>query len=97
MTDCLKCGGPAEGRFRPVLGRGRMERLCACCAGELLALVQTAGDTCLLHLDDPRLQQWLASGRWPTQDGDSLGPEDLPVGLEANTCPCCAAWDEEED
>ena len=96
MTNCLKCVAPAEGRFRPVLGHGCMERLCFDCSTILAALVQTAGDTCLLHVDDPRLQHWLESGRWPTPDGGSVGPEDVPAGLAANDCPCCAALAEED-
>jgi hypothetical protein len=97
MNQCINCGGPAEGRFRPVLGRGRMERLCPGCADRLSTLVQTAGDTCLLHLDDPRFQYWLETGRWPTRDGGSVGLEDVPAGLHANDCPCCAAFDDEDE
>lgn len=97
MTNCLSCGGPAEGRFRPVMGRGRMERLCPACSDRLSMLVQTAGETCVLHLDDPRFQHWLETGRWPTRDGGSIGPEDVPAGLHANNCPCCAAFADEDE
>jgi hypothetical protein len=97
MTSvCLKCGGPAESRFRPVLGRGRMERLCPHCADELSALVLLAGDTCLLSLTDPRLAAWLETGRWPLPDGQSLGVENLPGGWHRNECPLCAVFMEEE-
>jgi hypothetical protein len=97
MIECINCGGPTEGRFRPVLGRGRMERLCLDCSDRLSILVQTAGETCVLHLDDPRFQHWLQSGRWPTRDGGSVGPEDVPAGLHANDCPCCAAFADEDE
>jgi hypothetical protein len=97
MTNCVNCGSPAEGSFRPVLGRGRMERLCPDCSERLSALVQTAGDTCVLHLGDDRLQHWLQTGRWPTQDGGSIGLEDIPAGRHANACPCCAAFAEDDE
>jgi hypothetical protein len=93
---CLKCSGPAEGRFRPVMGRGRMERLCPACADALSHLVRAAGDTCFLSLADTRFVTWLETGRWPTKDGRTIGPEDLPVGWHATECPCCASFDEED-
>jgi hypothetical protein len=96
MTTCLKCGGPAEGRFRLVLGRGRMERLCSDCANALSALVQAAGDSCQLSLADARFASWLGTGCWLSRDGRSLGPEDLPDGWHGTECPCCAAFAEEE-
>jgi NMD protein affecting ribosome stability and mRNA decay len=94
---CLKCGGPTEGRFRPVLGRRRMERLCHDCASALSALVQAVGETCQLSLADARFLAWLQTGRWPTRDGRSVGPEDLPAGWHGPECPCCAAFAEEEE
>ncbi len=96
MTDCIKCGGPAEGRFRPVLGRGRMERLCPGCAEALSASVRAAGDTCQLSLADDRFVAWLGTGRWPTRDGRSLGPEDVAGAQHRAECPCCAAFAEQE-
>ncbi len=95
-TACLKCGGPAEGRFRPVLGRGRVERLCPACADELSALVRAAGETAQLSLADARFASWLATGRWTTRQGQTLGPEDLPGGWHSPECPCCATFAEEE-
>jgi hypothetical protein len=94
---CLRCDAPAEGRFRLVMGQGRMERLCANCADDLSALVRAAGDTCQLSLADARFAAWLDTGRWQTRDGQSLGPEDIPAGYHAVTCPCCATFAEEED
>jgi hypothetical protein len=93
---CLKCGGPAEGSFRPVLGRGRMERLCPECAGALSALVRAAGDTCQLSLADARFTGWLETGRWLARDGRWLGPEEISGGAHRVECPCCAAFAEEE-
>jgi hypothetical protein len=92
---CLKCGGPAEGRFRLVLGKGRMERLCAPCGEHLSALVQAAGDTCQCSLADARFVAWLETGRWITRDGRSFGPEDVPADGHDPECPCCAAFGEE--
>jgi hypothetical protein len=100
---CLKCGAPAEGRFRPVLApggtrgldRGRMERLCPGCADALSALVRAAGETCQLSLADARFVAWLETGRWTTRDGRSLGPDDVPEGHHDAQCPCCAAFAEE--
>lgn len=94
---CLKCGGPAEGRFHLVLGRGRMERLCAACGADLSALVRAAGDTCQLSLADARFRGWLETGRWPGRDGRSLGPEDVADGRHPPECPCCAAFAEEDE
>jgi hypothetical protein len=94
---CLRCGAPAEGRFRLVMGRGRMERLCANCAEGLSTLVRTAGDTCQLSLADARFSAWLETGRWTTRDGRSLGPEDISVGHHTVDCPCCAIYAEEGD
>jgi hypothetical protein len=96
VSACLKCGGPAEGRFRPVMGRGRMERLCYDCAEGLSALVQTAGDACQLSLADARFMSWLETGRWPARDGRSIGPENLQPGQHGPECPCCATFAEEE-
>lgn len=93
---CLRCGAPAEGRFRLVLGQGRMERLCPNCAADLSALVRAAGDTCQLSLADARFSAWLATGHWTTRDGRSLGPQDISAGHRAE-CPCCATFAEEED
>ncbi len=92
---CLRCGGPARENFRLVMGQGRMERLCAECAGTLSALVRAAGDACRLSLADVRFTSWLATGRWRTRDGRSLGPEDIPVSQHALECPCCATYAEE--
>jgi hypothetical protein len=94
--SCIKCSGPVEGAFRPVMGRGRMERLCPTCADTLSALVRAAGDTCQLTLADGRFVTWLETSRWPTRSGHSLGPEDLPSGWHAVECPCCAAFAEED-
>jgi hypothetical protein len=94
---CLKCGSPAEGRFRLVMGRGRMERLCPACADGLSALVQAAGDTCQLSLADGRFVAWLETGRWPARDGRSIGPDGLPAGWHGSECPCCATFAEEEE
>jgi hypothetical protein len=93
---CLKCGAEAEGRFRPVMGRGRLERLCPACAATLSALVRAAGDSCRLSLADERFVTWLGTGRWPARDGRNLGPEDLPPGGHSVECPCCATFAEEE-
>jgi hypothetical protein len=73
-----------------------MERLCPDCADDLSALVQAAGDTCVLSLSDPRFATWLETGRWPTQDGRGLGPEELPRDWHGGECPCCATFAEEE-
>lgn len=94
---CLRCGAPAEGRFRLVMGRGRMERLCANCAEGLSTLVRTAGDTCHLSLTDARFSAWLDTGRWTTRDGRSLGPEDISAAPHNVGCPCCATFAEEQD
>lgn len=94
---CLKCGAPAEGRFRPVLGRGRLERLCPDCAGTLSTLVRVAGDACQLSLADDRFVTWLETGHWPARDGRSIGPEDIPGGWHSAECPCCADFAEEEE
>lgn len=94
---CLRCGDPAKGRFRLVLGQGRMERLCAGCAEDLSTLVRAAGDTCQLSLANARFSAWLETGRWLTRDGRSLGPEDIPGGYHAVECPCCATFAEEAD
>jgi hypothetical protein len=94
---CLRCGAPAEGRFRLVLGRGRMERLCANCAEALSTLVRAAGDTCQLSLADARFSAWLDTGRWKTRDGRSLGPEDISAARHTVDCPCCAIYAEEGD
>jgi hypothetical protein len=95
-TACIRCGSPARERFRLVMGRGRMERLCAGCSDSLSALVQVAGDTCQLTLTDARLAAWLETGRWPARDGRSVGPEDIPAGWHRAECPCCATFAEEE-
>jgi hypothetical protein len=92
---CLKCGSPAESRFRLVMGRGRMERLGPECAATLSALVCAAGDTCQLSLADDRFVTWLEGSRWPARAGRSIGPEDLPAGWHGTECPCCAAFSEE--
>ena len=94
---CLKCGQPIAGAARLVMGRGRMERLCPGCGDLLSALVQAAGDTCQLSLADPRFAAWLETGRWTTRDGRTLGPEDLPEGWHGVSCPCCAAFQEEDE
>jgi hypothetical protein len=94
---CLRCGGPAEGRFRLVMGKGRMERLCASCAEDLSALVRLAGESCQLSLANPRFSAWLDSGHWTTRDGRSLGQDDIPREYHAVECPCCATFAEEED
>lgn len=93
---CLRCGSPADQRYRLVMGQGRLERLCPLCADTLSALVQLAGDACLLAVADPRFAAWLESGRWPTRDGGSIGPEDLPDGWHTTDCPCCAFLAEED-
>jgi hypothetical protein len=93
---CIKCGRPAEGRFRLVMGQGRMERLCPTCAESLSRLVRTASETCLLSLADARFMAWLETGRWLTKDGRTIGPEDLPAGWHTPECPCCATFDEED-
>lgn len=95
-ATCLKCGGPAEVRFRPVMGQGRMERLCPHCSDTLSALVQLAGNSCVLAVADPHFAAWLDTGRWPTRAGDTVGPDDLPDGWHSNSCPLCAAFMEEE-
>lgn len=92
---CLKCGVAVEGRFRPVLGRGRMERLCPECAELLSALVRAAGETCQLSLANARFTSWLETDRWMARDGRSFGPEDIPGGWHGPECPCCAAFAEE--
>ena len=92
---CLKCGSPAEDRFRLVMGRGRMERLCPECADALSALVRAAGDTCQLSLTDDRFVTWLETSRWPGRAGRSIGLDDLPAGWHGTECPCCAAFAEE--
>lgn len=100
---CLCCGGEAVLRFRPVLGRRRLERLCSECADSLSALVRTAGETALLSLADARFAGWLETGQWQTRDGRTLGPEDLPScgsssgdsGGHGVTCACCATFAEE--
>jgi len=93
---CFKCDNPVGERFRLVLGRGRMERLCADCSEGLSALVRAAGDTCQLSLADARLVTWLETGRWSARDGRSIGPEDIPAGWHEAECPCCATFAEEE-
>jgi len=97
MALCLRCGHPAQARFRLVVGRGKMERLCANCAEGLSALVRAAGESCRLSLADAQFSAWLDTGRWPTRDGRSLGPEDIPAVHHAVECPCCAIFAEEED
>jgi hypothetical protein len=95
-AHCLKCSRLVDGAFRPVLGRGRMERLCPDCAASLSALVRAAGETCQLTLVDARFVNWLETGRFPTRDGRSLGPESLPAGQHSAECSCCAAFAEDE-
>jgi hypothetical protein len=73
-----------------------MERLCPHCSDTLAALVQLAGDTCLLAVADPCFAAWLETGRWPASDGQSLGVEDLPEGWHSSACPLCAAFMEED-
>ena len=92
---CLKCGNPTGSRFRLVMGRGRMERLCPNCADTLSALVRAAGDTCQLSLADEQFVAWLDTGRWLSRAGREIGPEDLPAGWHGSECPCCAAFAEE--
>jgi hypothetical protein len=74
-----------------------MERLCVTCAAQLSMLVRAAGDTCQLSLADDRFVAWLETGHWPSRDGHSLGPEDLPQDWHGTECPCCATFAEEED
>jgi NMD protein affecting ribosome stability and mRNA decay len=93
---CLNCGEPAEGRFRLVMGEGRVERLCPDCAGTLSTLVQAAGDSCRLSLAEDRFRTWLETGRWPARDGRTFGLEELPAGWHGSECPCCAIFAEEE-
>jgi hypothetical protein len=95
-ATCLKCGGPAEVRFRLVMGRGRMERLCPSCAEMLSAQVRAVGETCQLSLADARFVSWLETGRWQSRDGHSIGHEELPDGWHGTECPCCAVFAEEE-
>lgn len=95
-NTCLRCGGAAEGRFRLVMGQGRMERLCPGCADTLSHLVRAAGDSCQLSLADDRFVAWLESGRWTGKDGRSIGPKDLPKGWHGVECACCATFAEEE-
>ena len=92
---CLKCGSPADSRFRLVMGQGRMERLCPNCADTLSALVRSAGDTCQLSLANERFVTWLETSRWPARSGQTIGSEDLPAGWHGTECPCCAAFAEE--
>lgn len=92
---CLKCSSPAEGRFRLVMGQGRMERLCPDCADTLSALVRAAGDTCQLSLADERFVTWLETNHWMARTGQRIGPEDLPAGWHGTECPCCATFAEE--
>ncbi len=92
---CLKCGGSITDRFRLVMGKGRMERLCPGCSDALSALVQAAGDTCQLSLADERFVAWLETGRWLTKDGRAISLEDLPSGWHSAECPCCAVFAEE--
>jgi hypothetical protein len=94
---CIKCGGATQGRFRPVMGHGRMERLCPDCADQLSALVRAAGETAQLSLANERFVRWLETGRWPTRNGATIGPEDLPGGWHGPECPCCATFAEKED
>ena len=96
MQSCLKCHGPIEGRFRLIMGQGRMERLCPPCADALSALVQATGDTCRLSMTDGRFVTWLESGYWPAKDGRLIGLEDLPGGWHGTECPCCAVFAEED-
>jgi hypothetical protein len=96
-VNCLKCGTPVIGAARLVMGRGKMERLCPGCGELLSALVQAAGDTCQLSLGNERFVAWLETGRWTARDGRLLGPEDLPGGWHAPSCPCCATFQEEEE
>ncbi|MGD2206432.1 MAG: hypothetical protein PVH17_06605 [Anaerolineae bacterium] len=91
----MKCGQPVEERFRLVMGRGRMERLCPVCAGQLSALVQAVGETAQLSLADERFVAWLETGRWTTREGRTLQLEDLPTGWHSPECPCCALFAEE--
>lgn len=101
---CLKCGMPAERRYRLVLGNGRMERLCLACNNQLSALVRTAGDTCQLSMADHRFVTWLEAGHWPMRDGRALtlhtSPGARPLegghGHAGHECPCCATFAEEE-
>lgn len=82
-----------------------MERLCQQCSDRLSTLVRTAGDTCQLSVANPRFQTWLETGRWPMQDGRTIGLQDPPLGRRlAGTqgqhrteCPCCATFAEEDD
>lgn len=95
-TACLKCGDSTQGRFRLVMGQGRMERLCPDCVDALSTLVRAAGDTCQLSLADTRFVTWLETGCWLTRDGHSIGLEDLPAGWHGSECPCCATFADEE-
>ena len=92
---CIKCDNPAGERFRLVMGRGRMERLCAGCSEGLSALVRVAGDTCQLSLTDERFVAWLETDHWMARSGQRIGPEDLPAGWHGTECPCCATFAEE--
>ena len=102
---CLNCGRAAETRFRLVLGSRRMERLCQECSHHLSTLVRTAGDTCQLTMANPRFRTWLETGRWPMQDGRTIGLHDPPAGEPPGEalsrlrveCPCCAPFAEEDD
>ena len=102
---CLNCGEAADTRFRLVLGHGRMERLCQQCSDHLSTLVRIAGESCQLSMADPRFQTWLETGRWPMQDGRTIGLNDPPAGRRLGSrqdhhrteCPCCAIFAEEED
>ena len=95
-VSSLNCGRLVEGTFRPVLGRGRMERLCPDCAELLSALVRAAGDTCQLSLTNSRFVNWLDTGCWTTRDGRIVGPENLPAADQhTGECPCCATFAED--
>ena len=93
---CLKCGEVAEQRFRPVMGHGRMERLCPTCADGLSTLVRAAGETCRLSLADARFAAWLETGLWSTDDGRTVSLEEIPAGWHGAECACCAAFAEED-
>ena len=96
-NTCLKCGKPAQERFRLVMGQGKMERLCPGCADSLSHLVQAAGDTCQLSLANDRFVAWLQTGSWPTKDGRVISAQDLPKGWHGAECACCATFAEEEE